>query len=272
MARKFRTADYEKTLDLQVTFYDFLLPDHLVRFIVGMVAQLDLQAIYQKYKTQGAPPYAQELQLGLLFYGYASGVFSSRKMEHATYEVIPLRFIGGDMHPDHDTLAHFRKQNLAELKDLFVQILLLAQAMGHLLVGNVSLDGSKLHADVSKSKAVSYQRLLAIEAYLQVEVEELFALPRPPMGDTCRRRGTFPTRSSGANSNWRGWLKLNKCWKSGLRPAMEPNRRNMKPSQGARAESKGRPKGVKTTRQTADLITPGDVSPLAGLCTSPPRR
>lgn len=176
MARQFRTPDYEKTLDLQITLRDVLPPDHLARFIVDIVAQLDLQPIYQKYSEQGAPPYAPELLLALLFYGYATGVFSSRKLERATYEVLPFRFIAGDMHPDHDTIAYFRKQFLAELKDLFVQILLIAQAMGYLQVGDVSLDGSKIHADASKSKAVSYERLLAIEAYLQAEVAELFAL------------------------------------------------------------------------------------------------
>jgi transposase len=176
MTRKFRTADYDKTLDLQITLRDILPPEHLARFIVDIVAQLDLQPIYKKYSDQGAPPYAPEVLLGLLFYGYATGVFSSRKIERATYEVIPFRFIAGDMHPDHATIASFRKQFLAELKELFVQILLIAQEMGHLQLGNVSLDGSKIHADASKSKAVSYKRLLAIEAYLQAEVEELFAL------------------------------------------------------------------------------------------------
>jgi transposase len=176
MTRKFRTVDYEKTLDLQISLRDVLPPDHLARFIVDVVAQLDLSAIYNHYSDQGAPPYAPEVLLGLLFYGYATGVFSSRKIEKATYEVIPFRFIAGDMHPDHDTIANFRKQFLAELKELFVQILLIAQEMGHLQLGNVSLDGSKIHADASKSKAVSYKRLLAIEAYLQAEVKELFAL------------------------------------------------------------------------------------------------
>jgi transposase len=168
--------NYEKTLDLQISLRDVLPPDHLARFIVDVVAQLDVSEIYQQYSEQGAPPYAPELLLGLLFYGYATGVFSSRKIERATYEVIPFRFIAGDMHPDHDTIAHFRQQFLAELKELFIQILLIAQAMGHLQLGNVSLDGSKIHADASKSKAVSYKRLLAIEAYLQVEVNELFSL------------------------------------------------------------------------------------------------
>ena len=176
MTRKFRTADYEKTLDLQISLRDVLPPEHLARFIADVVAQLDLRAIYQQYSDQGAPPYAPEVLLGLLFYGYATGVFSSRKIERATYEVLPFRYIAGDMHPDHDTIAHFRRQHLAELKELFVQILLIAQEMGHLQLGNVSLDGSKIHADASKSKAVSYKRLLAIEGYLQAEVAELFVL------------------------------------------------------------------------------------------------
>ncbi len=176
MARKFRIADYEKTLNLQITLRDVLPPDHRARFIVDIVSQLDLQPIYNQYSDQGAPPYAPEVLLGLLFYGYATGVFSSRKIERATYEVIPFRFIAGDMHPDHDTIATFRKQFLAELKELFIHILLIAQEMGRLQLGNVSLDGSKIHADASKSKAVSYKRLLAIETYLQAEVNELFAL------------------------------------------------------------------------------------------------
>jgi transposase len=176
MTRKFKTADYEKTLNLQITLRDVLPPDHLARFLVDIVAQLDLSVIYKKYSDQGAPPYAPEVLLVLLFYGYATGVFSSRKIERATYEVIPFRFIAGDMHPDHDTIAHFRRQNLGELQELFVQILLLAQAMGVLQLGNISLDGSKIRADASKSKAVSYKRLVAIEAYLQQQVAQLLAL------------------------------------------------------------------------------------------------
>ncbi len=176
MTRRFKTADYEKTLDLQITLRDVLPSDHLARFIVDVIAQLDLSKIYNQYSDQGAPPYAPEVLLGLLINGYATGVFSSRKLEKATYEVLPFRFIAGDMHPDHDTIANLHKQFLAELKELFVQILLIAQEMGHLALGNVSLDGSKIHADASKSKAVSYKRLLAIAAYLQAEVNELFTL------------------------------------------------------------------------------------------------
>jgi transposase len=135
-----------------------------------------LSAIYARYALVGGEAFAPEILLGLLLYGYATGVFSSRKIERATYEVIPFRFIAGDMHPDHDTIAHFRRQNLGELQELFVQILLLAQAMGVLQLGNISLDGSKIRADASKSKAVSYKRLVAIEAYLQQQVAQLLAL------------------------------------------------------------------------------------------------
>lgn len=176
MTRKFRTADYEETLNLKVSLRDVLPPEHLARFTVDIVSQLDLSRIYQQYSDEGAPAYAPEVMLGLLFYGYATGVFSSRRIEQATYESIPFRFMAGDMHPDHDTLATFRRRFLADIQALFVQILLIAQAMGVLRLGNISLDGSKIHADASKSKAVSYKRLLAIEAYLQQQVTELMAL------------------------------------------------------------------------------------------------
>ena len=118
----------------------------------------------------------RSLLLALLFYGYATGVFSSRKIEKATYETLPFRFVAGGLHPDHDTLANFRKTFRAEIKDLFVQVLLLAQAAGYLKLGNISMDGSKVHANASKSKAVSSKRLLALEGRLRAEVDQLFRL------------------------------------------------------------------------------------------------
>jgi len=186
MTRKFKIADYEETLNQQISLREAVPPDHLACFIVDVIAQLDLSKIYEQYSEQGAPPYAPEILLGLIVYGYATGVFSSRKIEQATYEVLPFRYIAGGMHPDHDTIATFRKKFLNEIKELFIQVLLIAQQMGRLQLGNVSLDGSKIHADASKSKAVSYKRLLEIDAQLKTEVEELFVLaaaadntPRP---------------------------------------------------------------------------------------------
>ncbi|MFL5801968.1 MAG: transposase [Roseiflexaceae bacterium] len=176
MSRTFKTADYDATLDVTVRLGDCLPPDHLARFVVDTIAHLDLSALYARYGSRGGQPYAPNILLALLFYGYATGVFSSRKIERATYETVPFRFIAGNLHPDHDTLATFRKTFLPELKDLFVQVLVLAQMAGVLKLGNISLDGTKIHADASKSKAVSYKHLLALQAHLRAEVEELFVL------------------------------------------------------------------------------------------------
>ncbi len=106
MTRKFRTADYDALLNVKVSLGDALPPDHLARFIVDVISQLELSAIYREYSDEGARPYAPELLLGLIVYGYATGVFSSRKIEKATHESIPFRFIAGNMHPDHDTVAN----------------------------------------------------------------------------------------------------------------------------------------------------------------------
>ena len=176
MTRKFKTADYESTLDSTITLREALPADHLARFIVDLVALLDFSKFYSSFAVCGAPPYAPELLFGLLLYGYCTGVFSSRKIERATFESLPFRFLAGGMHPDHDTIANFRQQFLEEIKDLFVQVLLLAQEAGVLKLGNLSLDGSKIHADASKSQAVSYKRLLELESLLRQEVEELFQL------------------------------------------------------------------------------------------------
>jgi transposase len=176
MARRFKRVDYEKSLEQIVTIKECLPADHLARFIVAVIALLDLSAIYAQYALVGGEAYAPEVLLGLLFYGYTTGVFSSRKIEKATYESIPFRFIAGGLHPDHDTIANFRKTFLVEITDLFVQVLVIAHEMGLLKLGNISLDGSKIHADASKSHAVSYGRLLELEQCLRTEVEELMAL------------------------------------------------------------------------------------------------
>src|SRR2546421_3685996 len=176
MSRTFKTVNYDQALELTVRLGDCLPPDHLARFVVDSVAQLDLSALYAQYGTRGGEPYAPEVLLGLLLYGYATGVFSSRKIERATYEAVPFRFIAGNLHPDHDTLATFRRTFLPELKNLFVQVLLLAQEAGVLKLGTISLEGTKVHAEGSKHQAVSYKRLLEVEAKLRSEVEELFTL------------------------------------------------------------------------------------------------
>jgi transposase len=176
MARSFKTVDYEKSGQQTLTIDECLPPDHLARFIVAIIDMLDLKAIYARYALVGGEAIDPTVMVGLLLYGYATGVFSSRKIEKATYETIPFRFIAGGLHPDHSTIAQFRKDFLPEVKDVFVQVLVVAHALGILKLGNISLDGSKIHADASKSKAVSYGYLPHLEQRLWVEVEELMAL------------------------------------------------------------------------------------------------
>jgi len=176
MVRKFKMVDHEKALDQRVMIREVLPPDHLARFIVRVILLLDLSAIYAQYAPVGGEAYAPELLLGLLFYGYATGVFSSRKIEKATYESIPFRFLAGGWHPDHDTIANFRKTFLPEITDLFAQVLVIAHELGVLKLGRISTDGSKIHADASKSHAVSHGRLLQLERRLRIEVEQLMAL------------------------------------------------------------------------------------------------
>src|SRR5450759_4617119 len=176
MTRKFKTVDYEAALDQAVSLREALPATHLARFVVDVVAELDVGPIYARYGSRGGEAYAPEVLLALLFYGYSTGVFSSRKIEKAAYETLSFRFVAGGLHPDHDTLANFRKTFRAEIKDLFVQVLLLAQAAGYLQLGNISIDGSKVQANASKSKAVSYQRLLELEVQLRAEVDQLFML------------------------------------------------------------------------------------------------
>lgn len=176
MIKKFKTVDHAATLEVSIRLGDCLPQDHLAFFVVDLVSQLDLQPFYAHYSTRGAPAYDPKILLGLLFYAYATGTFSSRRLERATYEQIPFRYLAGNLHPDHDTLANFRKTFLPQLHELFVQILLLAQAAGVLKLGDISLDGTKIAADARGSRAVSYKRLLALETQLRRDVTELFEM------------------------------------------------------------------------------------------------
>lgn len=174
--RKFKQPAYEAVLNEPIRLGEAVPEEHLARFVVGVVSLLDMQSIYQGYGEVGGEAIAPEVLAGLLMYGYATGVFSSRKIERATYESLPFRFVAGGLHPDHDTIANFRKTFLLQLQELFVQVLLLANEVGVLKVGNISLDGSKIHADASKSKAVSHKRLLELETRLRTEVQALLTL------------------------------------------------------------------------------------------------
>ncbi len=173
MSDKFRTIDRDTPYLLPPSLQDWLPENHLARFIVDIVERLDLKALESQYGGGGKAPYHPAILLSLLFYGYATGVFSSRKLEQATHDSVAFRFITADSHPDHDTIATFRKRFLKELKGLFVQILVIAKAMSLLKIGNVSLDGTKVKANASKHKAMSWGYANKLEEQLHREVELL---------------------------------------------------------------------------------------------------
>ena len=141
-----------------------------------MVSTLDLSAIYASYQEKdgrGQAAYAPEMMVRLLLYGYARGVYSSRKIQTRTFEDVAFRYLSGDQHPDHATIAEFRKRHLKALSGLFTQALLLCSEAGLVKLGHVSIDGTKIKANASKHKAQSYARMNETEARLKQEIDAL---------------------------------------------------------------------------------------------------
>jgi transposase len=171
----FRPIDRDTGFLLPPSVDEWLPERHLARFVVEVIAGLDLRAMTGSYRGSGEASYHPELLLGLIIYGYATGVFSSRKLERATYDSVAFRFVVANQHPDHDTIAAFRRRFLKPIEALFVQVLSVAREMGVLKLGTVGLDGTKIHANASRHSALSYERAGKIEAQLKAEVADLMA-------------------------------------------------------------------------------------------------
>ena len=198
----FRPFDRKTPYLLPPSVEEWLPEDHLARFIVEVVDELDVSRLANAYAGRGSAAYHPSLLLSLLVYGYATGVFSSRKIERATYDSVAFRYIAAGNHPDHDTLATFRRRFLGELSELFVQVLTMAKEMKLLKLGTVSLDGTKVHANASRHSALSHGHIEKIEVHLKGEVQELFSLAeQADRADTldgvaCRRK------SSAGKTGW----------------------------------------------------------------------
>jgi len=171
MSNKFILINRDQPFVIPVQ--EWLSDDHLARFIVAVIDCLDVSALEASYSGGGSPPYPPKMILALLFYGYVTGTFTSRKLEKSTYEYIPVIYISGNTHPDHNTINEFRKRFLGEMKELFIQILLYAYGLGVLRLGDVSLDGTKIHANASKNNAMSWGYANRLEEQLRAEVEAL---------------------------------------------------------------------------------------------------
>jgi transposase len=178
MGQNFIPDTVNQTLLFPPSLHEWLPEGHLARFLLDVVSALDLSAIYASYQEKdgrGQAAYAPEMMVRLLLYGYAKGVYSSRKIETRTYEDVAFRYLSGDQHPDHATIAEFRKRHLDALSGLFTQALVLCSEAGLVKLGHVSIDGTKIKANASKHKAMSYKHMNETEARLKQEIDALLA-------------------------------------------------------------------------------------------------
>ena len=172
----FRDVDRLTAFLLPPSVDEWLPENHLARFVVEVVEGLDLRSMSGSYRGSGSRSHHPSMLLGLLVYGFATGLFSSRKLERATYDSVAFRFIAADDHPDHDAIASFRRRFLPRIEALFVDVLRLAGEMGMLKMGTIGLDGTKIHANASRHCALSYEHAGKIEAQLKGEVAGLLVL------------------------------------------------------------------------------------------------
>ena len=176
MGKSFRSDDLNQSLLLPPSLHDWLPENHLARFLVDVVETLDLSAIHASYDAgdgRGQSAYAPAMMVRVLLYGYSTGTYSSRKIQSKTFEDVAFRFLSADEHPDHSTLAEFRKRHLQALAELFTQAVQLCQKAGLVKLGHVAIDGTKLQGNASKHKAMSYGRMGEEETRLKDEIDAL---------------------------------------------------------------------------------------------------
>ena len=175
MAISYRPYEPQQVMLLPASLQDWLPEGHLAYFISDTVDSLDLSAFYARYAGGGArnQPFHPAMMLKVLVFGYATGVFSSRKIERKLHEDLAFRMLGAGNFPKHRTIRDFRALHLKELSDLFVQVVRLAREMGLVKLGTVAIDGTKLKANASRHKAMSYERMQQAEAELKAQIDAL---------------------------------------------------------------------------------------------------
>ena len=175
MSKTYRPWNVRQDMLLPPSLLDWLPEDHLARFVLEVVEELDLSAIYKPYERElrGFPPYEPKMMVALLLYAYATGVTSSRRIERKTQEDVAFRVISANQFPDHSRIAEFRRRHGRQFENLFVQVLKLCQKAGLVKLGHVALDGTKLKANASKHKAMSYDRMQKEQASLRQKVKDL---------------------------------------------------------------------------------------------------
>jgi transposase len=177
MGKTFRSYDLNQRLLMPPDLREWLRDDHLALYVSDVVEQLDLSEILNSYEDElrGRPPYHPGLMVKLLIYGYCTGRLSSRKIEQATYDDVAFRVLSCNQHPDHDSIAGFRKRHLAALSHLFLQVLQLCERAGLVKLGHVAVDSTKIKANAAKRQSLSYERLNKAERELSAEVARLLS-------------------------------------------------------------------------------------------------
>lgn len=173
MAARFKNIDRQTPLLLPPDLRDWVPEDDMVHFVIGAVEGLPTKSFKVNRRGTGSPQYPPGTMLALLIYCYANGVFSSRRIERATYRDVAVRYLTADTHPDHSTICAFRTDNEEAIAEAFLHVLKLAREMGVLKVGTVSVDGTLLDANASQYRNVSYERAQELEKKLQEDIEEL---------------------------------------------------------------------------------------------------
>ena len=200
MATRYVCVDRDSPMLLPPDLRDWVGPADLVHFVIEAVEGMKLPCLKVNHRGTGSEQFPPKMMLELLIYCYANGVFSSRRIERATYRDIAVRFLTGNTHPDHDTICTFRRENFDSVGEAFLQVLHLARELGLLKVGTVSVDGTKMLANASKHNSLRYDRAgELVELQLRLDRLELRRVPRP-VGRT-RARG-LPSRGAAASPPW----------------------------------------------------------------------
>jgi transposase len=173
MSTNIRPVHRDMPMLLPPDLRDWVPEDDLVHFVIEAVEQMPTAAFHVNHRGTGSQQYSPRMMLALLIYCYANGVFSSRRIERATYRDIGVRYLTADTHPDHDTICTFRRRNKKAFCETFLYVLKLACEMGVLKVGTVSVDGTHIDANASKSKNVRYDRAVELEKQLRLDIDDL---------------------------------------------------------------------------------------------------
>ena len=222
MMANFISHDRTQALLLPPDRREWVPDDDMVHFIIEATERIDLSSFKVNWKGTGKAQYQPRMMLALLIYCYANGLFSSRRIERATHRDVGVRFVAADTHPDHDTIATFRRENSAAISEAFAQVLMMGRELGLLKVGMVSIDGTKIDANASKIRSVRYDRANALREHLDKDIATLLAQAEAADNEDLPDPQALPQRSAGWKRCVRNWTQPATTWK--LRPGRRPRR------------------------------------------------